>query len=92
MSTFEKQLLFYRKEKCFSNKILAQAFNIYITTIGEYECDEIIASLEANKKLVLILLGTCLVRQIIQIYFVNIRGLNNFRILPTYQTIENNAF
>ena len=55
MSTFGKKLADCRKEKNLSQKELAKIFKTSHTTIGKYERDEMIPSIEAAKKLAKIL-------------------------------------
>ena len=55
MSTFGQKLSECRKEKNLSQKELAKIFKTSHTTIGKYERDEMIPSIEAAKKLARIL-------------------------------------
>ncbi|MCH8518060.1 MAG: helix-turn-helix domain-containing protein [Cyclobacteriaceae bacterium] len=55
MDTFGKRLTECRKAKNLSQKELAEIFNTSHTTIGKYERDEMIPSIEAAKKLAKIL-------------------------------------
>lgn len=55
MDTFGKRLTDCRKAKNFSQKDLAEAFITSHTTIGKYERDEMIPSIDAAKKLAKIL-------------------------------------
>ncbi len=55
MSTFGKKLTECRKAKSLSQKELAKIFKTSHTTIGKYERDEMIPSIEAAKKLAKIL-------------------------------------
>lgn len=55
MSSFGKRLTECRKAKNLSQKELAEIFNTSHTTIGKYERDEMIPSIEAAKKLAKIL-------------------------------------
>lgn len=55
MDTFGKGLTECRKAKNLSQKELAKIFNTSHTTIGKYERDEMIPSIEAAKKLAQIL-------------------------------------
>ncbi|PZR26528.1 MAG: XRE family transcriptional regulator [Citrobacter freundii] len=51
MDSFGKRLAECRRAKDLSQKDLAKAFNTSHTTIGKYERDEMIPSIEAAKKL-----------------------------------------
>ena len=55
MSTFGKKLAECRKVKSLSQKELAKIFKTSHTTIGKYERDEMIPSIEVAKKLAKIL-------------------------------------
>ena len=55
MDTFGKRLAECRKAKNLSQKELAEAFVTSHTTIGEYERDEMVPSIDAAKKLAKIL-------------------------------------
>ncbi len=55
MDSFGKKLAECRKAKDISQKVLAKLFNTSHTTIGKYERDEMIPSIEAAKKLANIL-------------------------------------
>lgn len=55
MDTFGKRLMECRKAKNLSQKELAEIFNTSHTTIGKYERDEMIPSIDAAKKLAKIL-------------------------------------
>lgn len=55
MSSFGKKLAECRKAKNLSQKGLAEIFKTSHTTIGKYERDEMVPSIEAAKKLALIL-------------------------------------
>lgn len=55
MSSFGKKLAECRKAKNISQKELAEIFNTSHTTIGKYERDEMIPSIEAAKKFAKIL-------------------------------------
>lgn len=55
MSSFGKKLAECRKAKNLSQKELAEIFKTSHTTIGKYERDEMVPSIEAAKKLALIL-------------------------------------
>lgn len=55
MSSFGKKLAECRKAKNLSQKELAEIFQTSHTTIGKYERDEMTPSIEAAKKLALIL-------------------------------------
>ena len=55
MSTFGKKLAECRKVKSLSQKELAKIFKTSHTTIGKYERDEMIPSIEVAKKLARIL-------------------------------------
>lgn len=55
MSSFGKRLTESRKSKSLSQKDLAKIFKTSHTTIGKYERDEMIPSIEAAKKLATIL-------------------------------------
>ena len=55
MDTFGKRLTECRKAKNLSQKELAKIFNTSHTTIGKYERDEMVPSIEAAKKLAQIL-------------------------------------
>lgn len=55
MDTFGKRLTECRKAKNLSQKELAKIFNTSHTTIGKYERDEMVPSIEAAKKLAKIL-------------------------------------
>lgn len=55
MDTFGKRLSECRKAKDLSQKELAKLFNTSHTTIGKYERDEMIPSIDAAKKLANIL-------------------------------------
>ena len=55
MESFGKKITECRKAKNLSQKELAQIFNTSHTTIGKYERDEMIPSIEAAKKLANIL-------------------------------------
>ena len=55
MDTFGKQLAECRKAKNLSQKELAKAFVTSHTTIGKYERDEMVPSIDAAKKLARIL-------------------------------------
>ena len=55
MDTFGKRLANCRKDKNLSQKELAEIFSTSHTTIGKYERDEMIPSIEAAKKLAAIL-------------------------------------
>ena len=55
MSTFGKKLRECRKAKNLSQKELAKIFNTSHTTIGKYERDEMVPSIDAAKKLAQIL-------------------------------------
>lgn len=55
MDSFGKKLAECRKVKNLSQKDLAKIFNTSHTTIGKYERDEMIPSIEAAKKLAKIL-------------------------------------
>lgn len=55
MDTFGKRLADCRKAKNLSQKELAEIFKTSHTTIGKYERDEMIPSIEAAKKLAKIL-------------------------------------
>ena len=55
MASFGKRLSECRKTKNLSQKELAEIFNTSHTTIGKYERDEMIPSIEAAKKLAKIL-------------------------------------
>lgn len=55
MTTFGKKLAECRKAKNISQKELAKLFNTSHTTIGKYERDEMVPSIEAAKKLAKIL-------------------------------------
>ena len=55
MSSFGKRLATCRKEKNLSQKELAKIFKTSHTTIGKYERDEMVPSIEAAKKLAQIL-------------------------------------
>lgn len=55
MTSFGKRVAECRKAKNLSQKELAEIFNTSHTTIGKYERDEMIPSIEAAKKLAVIL-------------------------------------
>ena len=55
MDSFGKKLAECRKAKDLSQKELAEIFNTSHTTIGKYERDEMVPSIEAAKKLAKIL-------------------------------------
>lgn len=55
MDSFGKRLTECRKTKNLSQKELAEIFNTSHTTIGKYERDEMVPSIEAAKKLAKIL-------------------------------------
>jgi len=55
MDSFGKKLAECRKAKNLSQKELAEIFNTSHTTIGKYERDEMVPSIEAAKKLAKIL-------------------------------------
>lgn len=55
MSSFGQRVAACRKAKNLSQKELAEIFNTSHTTIGKYERDEMIPSIEAAKKLAAIL-------------------------------------
>lgn len=55
MDSFGKKLAECRKVKNLSQKELAEIFNTSHTTIGKYERDEMVPSIEAAKKLAKIL-------------------------------------
>jgi transcriptional regulator with XRE-family HTH domain len=55
MATFGKKLAECRKAKSLSQKELAELFSTSHTTIGKYERDEMTPSIDAAKKLAMIL-------------------------------------
>ncbi len=55
MDTFGKKLTECRKAKNLSQKELAKIFNTSHTTIGKYERDEMMPSIDAARKIVKIL-------------------------------------